>query len=108
MDRKRAAKLIRMLSSDHDGEALAAARKLAALGIHDVAALVDDSQRTTTTMATEWTWNLKHGVKRCVVCWELFKPARRSDAQTCSTRCRVRKHRGSRNWFWRRHFGNPR
>jgi hypothetical protein len=37
MDRPRAAKLIRMLSSPSDGEVLSAARALCRMGIYDVA-----------------------------------------------------------------------
>jgi len=40
IDRERAAKLILMLSSDHDGEVLNAARMLKKVGLHDIAELV--------------------------------------------------------------------
>ena len=42
MDRTKAAKLIRMLSSDHDGEVIAAAKALCRMGVHDVANAMED------------------------------------------------------------------
>lgn len=47
MNTNKAAKLIRMLSSTADGEVLAAARQLNAMGIHEIAGRIENSETAT-------------------------------------------------------------
>jgi hypothetical protein len=119
MDTEKVAKLIRMLSSANDGEVLNAARALNRMGIHDVserleggggfdfAAFIRNSLRRTqppgakakaeiarlSALVEELQLQLaKFSNRRCVVCEKPFVAAR-SDAATCSPRCRVKLHR---------------
>jgi hypothetical protein len=109
----KAAKLIRMLSSSNQGEVLAAARALCRMGIHDVAERIEDGQRVETviryarprrTKAKAEIARLSALVERlqselgrftyrcCLVCDTPFV-AGRSNATTCSAKCRIRLHR---------------
>jgi uncharacterized paraquat-inducible protein A len=123
MDSEKAAKLIRMLSSTNDGEVLNAARALQRMGVHDVAerieegegfdfaAFIRNSVRRSEAPGSKAKAEIarlmarveelesqlaKFGNRHCVVCGKPFV-ARRSDAATCSPRCRVRLHRNKRN-----------
>jgi hypothetical protein len=100
MDKVRAAKLIRMLSSSNEGEVLNAARLLTRMDIYAVAEAVEgggwsnevallsgEIERLQAQLAAI-------APRHCVVCGEVF--AGRRDAVTCSPRCRVRLHRQRR------------
>lgn len=110
MDTARAAKLIRMLSSDHDGEVIAAARKLCQMGIHEIAETVERPRggaeplqaaldliaeqkiKRLQAEVRSLKKQLKVGLIRCLACGTEFR-ASRSDAVTCSARCRKRLQR---------------
>lgn len=112
------AKLIRMLSSPSEAERLTAARKLVAIGVHEIAAVIeanenDDplpsygSKKYRRRMSQRiLELRLKQEMKenselrgelrrlrsrKCAVCGESF--AGRSGARTCSKKCRARLHR---------------
>jgi hypothetical protein len=158
MNTEKAAKLIRMLSSDNDGEVLAAARQLAKIGVHEVAervaqsvtasgngVFIDSLDRATDQFLSEYKkWErhtkflmtalghsntenkrlrdeleclvknhlaeterlialadhlrsklAKLAERICLMCGGSFV-ARRSDATTCSPRCRTAVHRRNR------------
>ena len=114
MDHAKAAKLIRMLSSPNQGEVLAAARALCRMDIHKVAERVETGMETVIRYARPRRTKAKTEIARlsqlveelqsrlakfvyrnCLVCGEPFV-AGRSDASTCSQRCRTALHRAQR------------
>jgi hypothetical protein len=85
MDWLKVAKLVRMLSSPNDGEVINAARCLARLGIHKIAARLEAPEVLAVLRAKP------RGRLRCRVCGIRFNA--RSDAKTCLAVCRIKYHR---------------
>jgi hypothetical protein len=111
MDPTKAAKLIRMLSSSNDGEVLNAARLLTKMDIHKVAERVEVSAETVIRYTQPRRTRARAEIDRlsrlvddlqsqlakftyrcCLICDKPFV-AGRSDASTCSPRCRIKLHR---------------
>jgi hypothetical protein len=120
MDRRRAAKLIRMLSSSNQGEVTAAARALVRMDIHKVADLIEHHEPIVVRMLPRQTPARREIVRLnalvkelqaeaaalckvtrpCAFCGDPF--VGRSDAMTCSSSCRTALHRLKRNSARRR------
>jgi hypothetical protein len=110
IDASKAAKLIRMLSSPNQGEVINAARMLCKMDIHKVAARIETGSSTVYDQADnddlrDEVERLEEVIRRmnrsidkrvtkatCVVCKHVFL-AGRSDAKTCSPKCRTARHR---------------
>ena len=94
IDYERAVKFILMLSSSYDQEVLLSARKLVEMDIHEIAKAIqisnyqdhDELERLLEENA-RLKADLAKYTRICIVCGSTFL-AQRSDAKTCSMKCR--------------------
>jgi hypothetical protein len=88
----RAAKIARMLSSDRDGEVIAAARKLLHVcgDVHVLAERIEGGGASRKAAAFEAAAE-EFGARPCQDCGAMF--VGKATAKFCSSACRVRAHR---------------